>query len=134
MATIKVQRTTQFLNRASKFQFYINGQFVWSTYFNSPDSIEVEPGFHTVMAKSLWISSPELSFEISEDETKTFEVGVFKLMKYAYFLIALMMVMPFIQAGAFSKYYPYLLIPTIFIILYYTTLGRKEYFTIKEVK
>ena len=134
MAIIKVKRAANFFNRVRNYQVYIDGQFAKTSYLNGIESIEVDAGFHTLIAKSLWISSKELSFEIKENETKTFEVSIFKLMKIFYLIIVFLFLLPFVQSGAFMKYAGFIPIPAFSILIYYLTFGRKEYFILKEVK
>ena len=133
MATIKVKRTANFFNRARNYQIYIDGQLANTSYLNGIETIEVDACSHTLIAKSLWVSSKELSFEIKENETKTFEVSIFKSMKIFYLIIVFLFLLPFVQSGEFMKYAGFIPIPAFFILIYYMTLGRKEYFTLKEV-
>jgi hypothetical protein len=133
MATIKVKRATNFFNRTRNYQIYIDGQLANTSYINGIESIEADAGSHTLIAKSLWVRSQELSFEIKENETKTFEVSIFKLMKFFYLIIVFLILLPFVQSGAFMKYAGFIPIPAFSVLLYYMTFGRKEYFILKEV-
>lgn len=133
MATIKVKRTTNFFNRTRNYQIYIDGQLAKTSYHNGIESIEVDASSHSLIIKSLWISSQELSIEIKENETKTFEVSIFKLMKVFYLTIVFLFLLPFVQSGAFMKYAGLIPLPAFSILIYYMTFGRKEYFTLKEV-
>jgi hypothetical protein len=104
MATIKVKKTTNFFNWTRNYQIYIDGQLAKTSYHNGIESIEVDARSHSVIVKSYWVSSQELSFEIKENETKKFEVSIFKLMKVFYLIIVFLILLPFIQSGAFMKY------------------------------
>jgi len=133
MATIKIKRATNFFNRTRNYQIYIDGQLAKTSYLNGIESIEVDASFHNLSAKSYWVSSKELSIEIKENETKTFEVSIFKSRKIFYLIIVFLFLLPFVQSGAFMKYAGFIPIPAFFILIYYLTFGRKEYFILKEV-
>lgn len=133
MATIKIQRASGFINRPGSIQFYIDGQLQLSNYEGTTEIIEVAPGSHTLIAKSLWVSSQELSFYINYNETKAFEVGAFKLMKLVYLLFIFMFLLPFLHSTVYFKSGLFLLIPLFAIILYYSTFGHNEYFILKEL-
>ena len=130
MAIIKVKRAANFFNRTRNYQIYVDGQLAKTSYLNG---IEVDAGSHNLNAKSYWVSSKELSIEIKENETKTFEVRIFKSMKIFYLIIVFFFLLPFVQSGAFMKYAGFIPIPALFILIYYLTFGRKEYFILKEV-
>ena len=135
MATIKIQRFSKFLNRTGNFKIYIDDKFVWSTYDNLLESIEVGSGCHTIQAKSGWASSRRLSFEVIENEFKTFEVGTFKLNKYIEYIGPIILTLFMLSRYyAFLKYSLLLIIPLILIPLYYSTFGVRRYFTLTEIK
>jgi hypothetical protein len=133
MATIKIQKASFFLYRPGSVQFYIDGQQQLSNFDGTAEIIEIGPGYHTLLVKGMWVSSQELSFKIQYNETKTFEVGITKTMNVFYLLFVLMMIMPFLHSPEYLNYYVF--IPTILIVLvlFYATIRRKEYFTIKEL-
>jgi len=133
MATIKVKRSANFFTRTRNYQIYIDGQLAKTSYHNGIKSIEVDARSHTLVVKSLWIGSQELSIEIKENETKTFEISLFKLMKFFYLTLIFLFLLQFVQSGAFMKYAGFIPLPAFYILLYYMTFGRKEYFTLKEV-
>jgi len=135
MATIKIQRFSKFLNRTGNFKIYIDDKFVWSTYDNLLESIEVGSGCHTIQAKSGWASSRRLSFEVIENEFKTFEVGTFKLNKYLEYLGPIViLLLALSRSYSFLKYSGLLFIPIILIMVYYSTFGVRRYFTLTEIK
>jgi hypothetical protein len=133
MATIKIQKASFYLHRPGSVQFYIDGQQQLSNFEGTTEIIEINPGYHTLIAKSTWVSSQELSFNIRYNETKTFEVGVTKAVNIFYLLFVFMIIMPFLHSPEYLNYD--VLIPTtlIVLVLLYATFRRKEYFTLKEL-
>lgn len=135
MATINIQRTSEYNNRARDFIIYIDGQKAGTIANGETKEFTVPPGQHKVHAKIDWCSSRELSVNCDEPMAKTFSVGGFKhgkwLMPVAMGLIVLHIILKYtIQ----FDYVIYLIIPAFLFLLYYLTIGRKNYLSIAEVE
>jgi len=104
MATIKIKRTSQFVNMARNYEIFIDGHFVGKIANGKTAEFPVTAGKHTVVAKIDWCTSPEILIEIGTDEIKHLTVGGFNS-----WLI-------------FIPFFP----------IHSITSGRKKYLTLKE--
>jgi len=134
MATIKIQRSSNIIDRSRKYKIYVDGPLAWAPYDENKGngSFEIDAGKHTIIARGNWISSRELSFNINANETKTFEVGVNLLLKYSFLYLILLILLPLSKSYEYSKYFFGFGLPPFLVYLYYETLGRHHYFRIKE--
>jgi len=133
MAFIKIQKESLFLNRPGSVQFYIDGQQQISNFDGTSEIIEIDPGYHTLMVKSMWASSPELSFSIRYNETKTFEVGITKAANIFAVIFVLMIIIPVLHSPEYLNYSVFIPITFIVLVLLYVTFRRKAAFTLKEI-
>jgi hypothetical protein len=81
-----------------------------------------------------WCSSPEISFKITDNETKIFKVGGFKngnwIMPLALGIIVLSFIVKTISGIGYLIFFA---VPPFLLLMYYITLGRKKYLTLKEI-
>jgi hypothetical protein len=134
MATIRISRTSEFVNKIRDYQIYLDGQKVGTVANGETMRFDATSGEHTLIAKIDWCCSQELKLNIDQAETKEFKVGGFKssnwLMPIGVGLAVLSFVMNrFIDAGwAFI-----IALPIFILLLYYVTIGRKKYLTLTEL-
>ena len=77
MASIKIVRPNDFLNRARKIKIYLDGNKIGDTLSNEVKAFEIPSGTHVLNAKIDWCSSNKINFAISENETMKFELTDF---------------------------------------------------------
>ena len=140
MATkIIINRKSEFINRARGFRIFIDGKETGKLSNGGTEEIIVEPGPHILHCKIDWCSSPERNFEIKEGETKFFmarsgmkyySVGVVVLL--ASFLSGpLLKLLNIPRPENLSMIQFLLLLPLLFYMLYYLTIGRKKYISLE---
>jgi hypothetical protein len=133
MAIIKIQRTSDYINLMRDYRLFIDGQKIGSIGNAQIKDFEIPAGRHSVIAKIDWCSSPELSFEINEHDSKTLLVGTLKIWRWIIPLLTGIIALSFIVTLASRFYYTILLIlPPFLLLLYYLTFGRKNYLTLRE--
>ena len=135
MATIHIIRPNEYMNRYRDYGLYINEKKVAELSNNKTITHQLPPGRYTFQAKIDWCYSPKLTFEIAEGEAKTFTVSGFKsgrwLVPLSLAIILLNSLVSFMFKTNF--YILFLLGFAIFgVFIYYITLGRKKYLTLKE--
>lgn len=134
MATIKLQRISEYNNRMRDYKIFIDGLQVGTIANGETKEFATTAGQHSVSAKIDWCSSPDISINTDDNETKNLQVSGFKngnwLMPIAGGIIAL----HFILKMAFDiEYTIVLVIPVFILLLYYLTFGRNKYLTLTEV-
>ena len=77
MASIKIVRPNDFLNRARKLKIYLDGNKIGEISSNEVKAFEIPSGTHILNAKIDWCSSNKINFAISENETMKFELTDF---------------------------------------------------------
>ena len=134
MAKLIIQRTSEYNNRLRDYGIYIDGQKVDTIANGQAKEFTITSGRHTLYSKIDWCSNPEISFEIVDSDTKIFKVGGFKngnwIMPMALGIIILSYLLKQIYG---IDYLFYLAIPPFLLLIYYLTIGRKKYLTLREV-
>ena len=134
MSKLIIQRTSEYNNRLRDYGIYIDGQKIDTISNGQTKEINISPGRHTLFSKIDWCSSPEISFEVVDNETKTFKVGGFKNGNWIMPLTVGVIVLSYLlKITAGVNYFFYLAIPAFLLLVYYLTIGRKKYLTLKEL-
>lgn len=135
MAKLIIKRSNEFNNRLRSYNIFVDGERIGSVANGQAEEFSVPAGEHKIIAKITWCSSPELSFNIGENEKKYFRVGGFKLGKFLTPLALLIAVLSVLFKNKFGiTWVSYLIIPVLLVLIYYLTFGRKDYLTIKETE
>jgi hypothetical protein len=133
MARIIVHRTNEFNNRLRQYGIYIDGTKVGDISNGQALEFNVPAGRHTIISKINWCSSPELTVDVLDNETKNFTVGSFKYGKWIMPIAVIIVVIGvFFRKTPGLQYVVYLSIPLLLILIYYLTFGRKQYLSLKE--
>ncbi len=134
MATIKLQRTSEYNNRLRDYQIFVDGQKVGTISNGQTKEFETPPGEHKIFAKIDWCSSQEISFKAAETQPKSFLIGGFKIGNWIMLVSIGIIALHFILKYTIDfSYTIFLIIPAFLLLLYYLTTGRKKYLTLTEV-
>lgn len=135
MAKVIIQRTNEFNNRLRGYGIYIDGNKVGTISNGQAEEYVVTPGTHTLIAKIDWCTSPEITFDVKEDDKKYFRVGGFKYGNWLMPLALIVIIMSYIVRRVYKiEWTFYLVIPVFLLLIYYITFGRKNYLTLKETE
>ena len=134
MAIIRIHRSNEYTNSLRSYQVYIDGRKSGTLRNAEVREFKVEPGTHSVVAKIDWASSNEVEVEVKEDEVKELNVRGIKngnwLIPLSFVIIAFHFILRFTVG---FDYLIFLIIPGFVILLYYFTIGRKEYLRLREI-
>lgn len=134
MATIRLKRTSEYNNRMRDYKIFIDRQQVGTIANGETKDFPTTVGQHIVTAKVDWCSSPDISVDINDNQTKNLKVGGFKygqiLMPVGLGLIVLHFIL---SKFADFDYTIFLVAPLFLLMVYYLTIGRKKYLTLEEV-
>jgi hypothetical protein len=134
MATIKIQRTSEYINLLRNYRLFIDGQKIGTIANGKTKEFEITAGRHSIVGKIDWCSSPELTFDINDNDTKTLLIGGFKNSNWIMPITIGVIVLCFGLSYALdSDYILLLIIPTFLIMSYYLTIGRKNYLSLTEL-
>lgn len=133
MATIRIQRKSEYINKARKYQLYIDHAKAGKIEDGETIDFTVSPGLHTVTAKIDWCSSRDLLVTLHENETKTIMVSGFKYSNWLMPLSGGLIALHFILKMTLQIDYVVLAgLPFFIVLIYYVTIGRKKYLRIEE--
>ena len=134
MATIRLKRTSEYNNRMGDIKIFIDGQQVGTIANGETKDFPSTVGQHNLTAKIDWCSSPDISIELKENQTKNLKVGGFKngqlLLPIGLGLIVLHFIL---SKFADFDYTIFLVAPLFLLVVYYLTIGRKKYLTLDEL-
>ncbi|MFL5807901.1 MAG: hypothetical protein ACJ749_00190 [Flavisolibacter sp.] len=134
MARLIVQRTSEYNNRLRHFRIFIDGEEVDKIANGETMEFHLTPGRHRLYSKIDWCSSQEISFDISDGETKMFKLGGFRHGNWIIPLsVGFVVLGSLFRATAGVDYVLYLMIPGFLLLVYYLTIGRKKYLTLTEL-
>lgn len=135
MAVIVINRTSEYINRLRDYGVYIDGRKVGTIANGETKEFNLSSGHHSVFAKIDWCTSPTLSVNISDVDTKYLKVGGFKNAKWLMPISLILIVLSYVAYRFFDfEYLIYLGVPVFLIMVYYMTIGRKQYLTLTENK
>ena len=133
MAKLIIIRNSEYANRLRSYRIYLDGVKLGNVANGDSKEFVISAGRHQVYAKIDWCSSPTISFDIKEQEAKTYQIGAFR---YANWLIPLsigiLVLHVFLSFTIHFSYAIYLLAPAFLVLFYYMTIGYKRYLSIKE--
>ena len=134
MATIKIQRIHEFINLFRDYKLFFDGQKIGSISDGQEMEFNVSPGKHLLVAKIDWYSSTTISFELNDNDTKSFILSGFKnkLVRNLFIYGGIILVIVFSLSSSWD-YVIFLIAPVFLIFVYDLTLGRKKYLTLMEI-
>jgi len=128
MATIKIQRTSEYNNKLRDFGIYVDGIKVGTIADGAVKEFTTTPGTHVVMAKIDWCSSQNVSVVVVVDKAAMLEVGGFKFGNWILpLVIGVIIVFVALQNFACSEYILFAFVPLFVFLFYYLTVGCKKY-------
>lgn len=143
MATkIILHRKSEFMNKLRGIKVFIDGMEVGKITNGATEKYAVKPGVHTIQCKIDWCSSPMIDLVVNSDESKFLEVGSgMKYFRIGYILIIVTLVLDLLCKLAHIPRPEYLIwiqlaifIPIMLYLVYYLSLGKKNYLELQEDK
>lgn len=133
MATIKIRRSSEYINKMRAIKILVDGKEIGSIADGETKEFTTAEGQHKIEAKIDWCGSPELSFNIKDTEIKHLTVGGYKNSTLIISAALILSVIHFVLFFGFNiNYTAFLFAPLLLMMLYYVTLGRKKYLSLNE--
>lgn len=136
MGKLIISRRKEWINKARKYNIFIDGVKKEVINNNEVKEIELEAGEHQLVLKVDWCSSPEFKVNILDDKAKSVEVSNFKQARWIYpifyVVFGAFMLIKWIY-NIYVEEFMYLVFPLVLILFYYLSFGRKKYLVIKEL-
>lgn len=133
MAKISIIRKSEYQNKLRSYRIYIDGVKVGKVADGAMESFEVTAGTHTIEVKIDWCSSPTISLNVGEGEQEIATVGSNKFFKWFSILSIVIIGLHFILSITnITDYTLYALIPLGLMLVYYLTIGRKQFLTLTK--
>ena len=133
MSKIVITRSNELNNRLRNAIIYIDGQQIGAVSNGDVKDFEVPEGNHSLYARINWGRSRELEFFIGSNEKKYFTLSGYKHSNILAPITLAILIAHLIASKVFGIHWiAFLIIPSFLVILYYITLGRKDYLRLKE--
>ena len=134
MATVKIERTKEYVNLLRNYKILIDGQSVGTIAYGESKEFNTIGGQYAVSAKIDWCSSPEILIDIKDHQTKILKVGGFKNGQYIMPIIAGLIILDLLISNFIDfRYTVFLVVPMGLMLIYYLTIGRNRYLTLTEL-
>ena len=135
MRKIRVERNSEWNNKARAIGIYIDGEKVGTINDGETQEYEVENLKHEIFAKIDWCRSPKIELNIAENETKTIKLSGFKYSKWI--LPALLGIMLFYYLGKYAlnidlNFLIWIIAIGFLYPIYYITFGKNRYLILTE--
>jgi hypothetical protein len=143
MATkIIISRKSEWINRARGFKLFLDGNEMGKIANGGSEEYVVEPGVHSIQCKIDWCSSPELTVELKEGETKFLKASSgmkYYTVGYIFLILSLgagpiLKLMGIQRPENLSTISVLILVPFLLYMTYYLSIGRKKYIFLAEDK
>lgn len=137
MTKIRIERNSQWNNKARAIGIYIDGEKVGIISDGEIQEYEVENGKHEVYAKIEWCRSPKIQLNITENETKTLKLSGFKYGTWILPTIFGVILVYFIGKYALNIDLSFLIwIITIGLLysVFFITFGKNRYLILTDIK
>ena len=135
MAKIKIERNSEWNNRARAIGIYISDEKVGTINNGETQEYEVENGEHEIFAKIDWCRSPKIKLNLSENETKTIKLSGFKYGTWIYPTIMGMMLFYYLMKYALNielNFLIWLCVIGFLYPIYFITIGKNKYLILSE--
>ena len=135
MSKLIITRNSEWNNRARNYGLYLNNKKIGKIANGESKKFDLDSGTYKINGKIDWCKSPTIQFSISENETKEIQIGGFKygniIMPIGFGIMMLFFLITFLFK--IESNYLILLSGIGFLYpLYYITLGKNRYLTIRE--
>ncbi len=116
------------------YKIFIDGQQVGTIANGETKDFPSTVGQHIVKAKVDWCSSPDISVDINDNQTKNLKVGGFRNGQFLKPIGLGLIVLHFILSKfADFEYTIFLVAPLFLLLVYYLTIGSKKSLTLDEI-
>jgi hypothetical protein len=133
MSKLVIKRSSEYNNRLRNYGIYIDGQKADTIANGETKELIITPGRHTLYFKIDWCGSPEISFDVAVSVTKNVLVGGFRNGSWMVPVAGGIILLSYLLEQLLGiSYFFFLAIPGFLVIVYYITIGRKKYLTLKE--
>ena len=133
MAKLIIKRANEYGNAARKYGVYIDDQKAGTISNNDTESYDLAAGSHTLYAKIDLCYSQVLTVTLSEGETKYVRLSGIPYANLVILIYIIIVALSVLLAYYTDIDFILFTVPTFpLITLYYLTLGRRRYLTLKE--
>ena len=137
MTRLRIERSSEFNNKAKEFELYLNGDKIGTIANGETKEFDLESGKYQLMAKIDWCQSQTLEFELLANETKTIKLAGFIFGNAIMPVIGSLFLGYYVLRAMYDMDLTFLIIigAALFLYpMYFITFGRKRYIRIKELK
>ncbi|WP_019039647.1 hypothetical protein [Psychroflexus tropicus] len=137
MTKIRVERNSEWNNKARAIGIYIDGEKVGIINDGETKEYEVENGKHEVFAKIDWCRSPKIKLHLTENKTKSLKLSGFKYGKWILPTLLGIMLLYFLGKYALNtdlNFLIWIVVIGFLYPIYHITFGKNRYLILAEKK
>ena len=136
MATLVVSRSSEWMNRLRNLELHLDGKPLGKIANGETKTFTIPAGHHVFKSTIDWAGSPEITFTVQENETRTVEVKAFSganllfytaLLEFPFFILLLFFPSLFQKFPLLHYAFLALMLPAFLVLIYRLTAGRKGY-------
>lgn len=136
MSTLKINRRSEWTNRARKIGLYLDKEKIGTIEDGEIKDFKISPGNYILRAKIDWCGSQTYNIQLRKDETKAFELTGFKKNK-AILPVLILVQLLLVVLSYYIRIDSYLMqafsFTLLLYILYPITFGRNFYLNLIEI-
>lgn len=137
MSKLIITRPSEWNNMARNYGIYLNNKKIETIANGETKEFDLDAGNYKINGKIDWCKSPVIEFDISENESKIIEIGGFKygniIMPIGLGIMSLFFLIKYLFKIE-SNFSLFLAGFGLLFLLYYFTIGKNKYLTIREKK
>lgn len=132
MARIVIVRPNEYINRFRAINLYLDGKKLGEVFNDESEEFDIPKGEHTLVAKIDWCGSPQMSFNISDNDTQTFELSGFRHSKLLVPVCVGLFIMHFLMQYFFHQQLSiFFILPLLLVLVFYISIGRNQYLSLE---
>jgi len=135
MAKIRIERNSEWNNKARAIGIYIDGKKVGTINDGETQEYQVDNGKHEIFMKIDWCRSPKINLDITENETKILKLSGFKYGAWIYSILFGIILIYFIGKYALNinlNFLIWIMVIGFLYPIYFITIGKNRYLILTE--
>lgn len=137
MTKLTITRTSEWNNKGREIGVYIDSKKMGTISNGETKDFDIDAGSHQINAKIDWCKSPVIDFQAVENQTTEIKIGGYKYAGLIRIIAVVFALMYVIALYVFNQKLSFLILVVgigLIYPLYYLTIGKNRFLTIREIE
>ncbi|RXP52474.1 hypothetical protein EC396_11230 [Lutibacter sp. HS1-25] len=137
MTKLILKRNSEWNNKLRDYGIYIDDKKIGTIANGETKEFDLDSGNYNINGKIDWCKSPKINFEITENDSKEFEISGYKYGRLISIISAFFALIYFLALYIFDKQLNFLILIVVIGLIYpfyFLTFGKNRYLRIREIK